>query len=372
MKILRTFLVLLFSTLTATAQRAVTHEGRPAVALENDRIEFQILTTGGAFANFILKDDPKKMSPLWDPARMSREIGKPQKPGPGTGHFLCVDGFGPTTKEEQAAGYSFHGEANKLSWETVEGSATSITQRVRLPIVQEKYQRKVSLAPGEQVVLVESELESELSFDRPILWAEHGTVGAPFLKIGKVVVDQSTIQCQTKPYKGEQAPRTFASGQNFTWPKLGKLDLRVTPAKDGVMNHIGCLMDPKREHEFITAYNTEEKLMIGYLFRRQDYAWVQHWMNYPANGMYAWGVEFGMQPYDMTKQDILALTPMFGTPTFRWLPAKSKIGTRFLMFLTKVPDGFHKVDDVRLEGGQLIIEDRRAKKTITLKASQGL
>jgi hypothetical protein len=51
------------------------------------------------------------------------------------------------------------------------------------------------------------------------------------------------------------------------------------------------------------------------------------------------------------------------------LPARSKIASSFLMFYTRVPDGFKKVDDVRLQDGSLTIEDRGAGKTIKLAAS---
>ena len=52
--------------------------------------------------------------------------------------------------------------------------------------------------------------------------------------------------------------------------------------------------------------------------------------------------------------------------------SKSTLGSSFLMFYTAVPDGFQKVDDVRLEDGRLVIEDRAAKKVITLAASRTL
>ena len=37
----------------------------------------------------------------------------------------------------------------------------------------------------------------------------------------------------------------------------------MAPATHGTMNHIGCLMTPSREHAFITALNTEQRLLIG-------------------------------------------------------------------------------------------------------------
>lgn len=373
----RTFLLFLACASLALSQKTVQHEGRDAFQLSSGKIDLVITKTGGAMASLVLTDDPKKLNPIWNPDRLGREAGMGQRQGPGLGHFLCVDGFGPTTKEEQAAGYQGHGEAHRLPMENIQGDDRSIAYNSRLPLVQEKLSRKVSVAPGEQVVLVETQLESELPFDRPILWAEHATIGAPFLGLGTVVVDQSVGRCQTKPYsETARGIRSMPGGVDFDWPVVkaqGKsYNLRTSPKNDRQMDHIGCLMDTKRDHVYVTALNTDEKLLIGYLFRRSDYAWVQHWMNYPANKMYSWGLEFGMQPYDMTKKEILALTPMFGAPTFRWLPAKSSLSTRFMMFLTKVPDGFQKVDDVRLEGGQLVIEDKKAGKKVTLASSRGL
>jgi hypothetical protein len=65
------------------------------------------------------------------------------------------------------------------------------------------------------------------------------------------------------------------------------------------------------------------------------------------------------------------MSPLFGVPTFRWLPAKSKIETRFLMFYTRVPDSFTKIDDVTLNDGKLRVVDRSGR-ALVLKASRGL
>jgi len=63
------------------------------------------------------------------------------------------------------------------------------------------------------------------------------------------------------------------------------------------------------------------------------------------------------------------LNSLFGAPTFRWLPARTKIESRFLMFYAHTPEGFHKVDDVRLENGKIIIEDHKTHQQVTLAAS---
>ena len=59
---------------------------------------------------------------------------------------------------------------------------------------------------------------------------------------------------------------------------------------------------------------------------------------------------------------------MFDAPTSRWLPAKATIRSRFLLFYARTPGEFGKVASVRLENGQIMIEDD-AKHRIALAAS---
>jgi len=94
------------------------------------------------------------------------------------------------------------------------------------------------------------------------------------------------------------------------------------------------------------------------------------WMNYTGDNRAARGMEFSTQPFDLSHREVIEASPMFGTPTFRWLPAKSKIRSRFLVFYTPAPDGFTKVDSITLTGGVLTIEDRAAAKRITLAVSR--
>jgi hypothetical protein len=113
-------------------------------------------------------------------------------------------------------------------------------------------------------------------------------------------------------------------------------------------------------------------LLLGYVFKRAEYPWLQYWGNYPATGKLARGMEFGTQPFDVSRREVVSIGTLFGVPTFRWLPAKSKITSRFLVFYTLVPPGLQKVDDVRLEYHQIVVADRSAHKEIRLPATVDL
>ena len=100
----------------AFAQSTTVFEDLPALIVSNDTLELTVMVEGGALANLILRDDPAKLSPLWNPAQIARDAGKPASFGNSRGHFVCVDGFGSASKEEQAAGLTGHGEAHSLPW----------------------------------------------------------------------------------------------------------------------------------------------------------------------------------------------------------------------------------------------------------------
>ncbi|MEK7404479.1 MAG: hypothetical protein AAB225_05175, partial [Acidobacteriota bacterium] len=349
----------------------VVFEERPGVLLANDKVELTILTQGGSLASLVLREDAGKLNPMWNPARMAREAG--QKPGGGgaLGHFVCVDGFGPVSPEEQAAGMPGHGEAHRQPWEirqfAREGRVQTLTFSARLPLVQETFTRTLRLVDGEQVIYVESTLENLLGFDRPVCWAEHATIGSPFLEPGKTVVDMPAARAKTRahPARPGKLARRLASFQDFTWPMApgvdGRLiDLRAAPENPSSIDHTTCLMDPARELAFVTALHLDKRLLLGYVFRREEYPWLQSWENYPPNLRMARGLEFSSQPFDVPRREAIQLNSLFGAPVYRWLAAKSKIGSRFLLFYARVPEGVRKIDDVRIEGGQLIIEDRAA------------
>ncbi len=361
-----------------------TFEGYPAVTLSNGKLELSVTLKGSTLANLVLLDDREKLSPLWNPMRMARELGQQPRFDGGAGHFVCVDGFGAMSAEEKAAGLPFHGEAHTQTYTTRlerEGTSTAVTLTAKLPIVQEVFTRTFRAVDGENVISVESELESLLGFDRPVNWAEHATIGSPFLEPGVTVVDLSGSRSRTRPYEqtNNNAPveRRLRPGEDFTWPMApgldGKaIDLRRTPENPHYLDHAATLLDPARELEWVTALHPKKRLIYGYVFRRSEYPWLQYWGNYPPTQKMARGLEFGTQPYDVPRREVISAGSLFDTPLFRWLPAKSKISTKFLLFYARVPEGFGKVDDIRIENHQLVIEDRSAHKQVTLAATLGL
>jgi hypothetical protein len=418
-KLIVVFIAVFFGAVafSQTASQDTTYEDLPAIELSNGKLNVTLVRQGGAIASVVLADDPDKLNPMWDPRSAGRAAGRGPQPYNGTlGHFVAVDGFGQPSAEERAAGIPQHGEAhvaNSNITPSTDANSTSITMTANLPIVEETFTRTYRLVNGENVMYVDNELESLVGFDRPVIWAEHATIAAPFLKPGATTITLSGTRSQNRDYtatnpagrgnnpganapgrnanaggppganapagagRGAQTQRRLAPGKDFTWPMAPGLngemvDLSIIPEDPHFVDHAATLMDPGRDLEFVAALNTEKRLAYGYVFRREDYPWIQHWHNWPSVAGLTTGMEFGTTPYDMPRHDVIEMSPLFGTPTYRWLRAKGKIESHFIAFYTHVPEGFHKIDDIRLDNGEIVVEDRSDHKQITLAASRGL
>jgi hypothetical protein len=353
-------------------------EGRPAVVLSNNKLELTVLKLGGSFASIVLRDDPEKLNPLWNPVRFARESGQKEPEGAGLGHFLCVDGFGPVSPEERAAGLPGHGEAHTREWEpksyAKRGNTLEFSFSMRLPLVQEDLTRTVRMVDGENVIYVETELENLLAFDRPVCWAEHATIGSPFLKPGVTAVDLPAVRSKTRPYVSGRGSHRLASGEEFVWPNApgvdgGTVDVRTAPLNPSSGDHTASLMDPSRKYVFVTAVEPERRLILGYLFKPEEFPWVQSWEAYPPTLRLARGLEFSTQPFDVPRREAIRTGSLFDAPTYRWLPARSRIRASFLMFFARTPEGMRQVDDVRLENGKLTVEDQSTGRTLVLDVS---
>jgi hypothetical protein len=378
------FVLSAFTTALMFAQVPSTTNfgGQPGTILSNGKLQIVVLTKGGSIASVVMSDDPEKLNPMWN------TLGRGGDFNGINGHFVAVDGFGQSSAEERAAGLGQHGEGHTLEYKAKperNGNISTLTLTGLMPIVQENFTRAYTVVDGENVVYVDSKLENLMGFDRPINWAEHATIQAPFVEPGKLTFYISGTRSQNRPYaaaatgggRGGGTVRRIVSGADFTWPTSPGLDgnpvdMSVVPENPHYVDHTATLMDPVRRLEWVAALSSSRQSIYGYIFRREDYPWLQTWDNYPTVAGLVHGLEFGTQPYDLGRRIITDNGPLFGTPVWRWLPAKSTIESHFLLFYAHVPQGFTKVDSLELQNGQIAIEDRTARKKITLAASRGL
>lgn len=355
----------------------IRYRDRRAVAIENSHLRLTVLLEGGHIAEIL--DKKSGVNPLWSPPWPSIEPSTydPKKhTGYGgdaeskllagiMGHNLCVDIFGGPSAEEAAAGLTVHGEASVARYDITAG-ADELLQRASLPQAQLNVERRIKLRSASPVVEISESVENLTATDRPIAWTEHVTLGPPFLEKGATQFRASATR--SKVFEGDfGADGHMKAGAEFDWPhvplaKGGHEDLRVftnRPASTGFSTH---LMDPHRDTAYFLAFSPASRVVFGYVWKRADFPWLGIWEENFSRETGPWnrksltrGMEFGASPIPETRKEMITRGSLFGVPAFRWIPAKTKVETRYRVAFapaTEVPDAlvWSAADEVGFAG----------------------
>ena len=329
---------------------ATTFHGRRAHSIENSSIRVTVLEEGGHIAEIL--DKATGVSPLWIPPWPSIEpstYDRAKHPGYGAdseskllagimGHNLCLDIFGGTSDEEAAAGLTVHGEASIARY-AIEGGAESLRMRAQFPIAQFAFERQIRLV-GRNVEIRES-LENLSAADRPTAWTQHVTLGPPFLEKGRTEFRASATRAKVIENDFSGGKGYMKIGAEFDWPNVpriggGHADLRVYTATPVSAGYTSQLLDPHRDTAYFTAFSPTTRVAFGYVWRRADFPWLGIWEENYSRTIPPWngktmtrGMEFGASPFPEPRRQMIERGGMFGVPGYRWIPAKSRVETRY-------------------------------------------
>jgi len=325
------------------------YNSRRAAAIENRYLYVTVLQEGGHIATIL--DKATGTNPLWTPpwrstapSKFGPEVYQEYGCGPESrllagimGHHVCLDLFGAPSAEEFAAGLGVHGEAAVALYEIDEGQ-TTLTMRAELPLTQLVFERRLALE--DRILRIRETVENFTSFDRPIAWTQHVTLGPPFLQKGVTQFRASATRSRTLEYDFGPGDR-LATAADFEWPHAplrggGWDDLRVITSAESSCAFTSHLMDPGREQAFFAAWSPASRLVFGYVWKQSDFPWMGIWEENHSRASVPWngqtltrGLEFGVSPVPESRRAMLQRGALFGVPTYRWLPAKSRIEVEY-------------------------------------------
>jgi hypothetical protein len=362
-------------TQTAVERSADILDGRAGCRIYADWGQVGVLEGGGHICELILNSVPR-INPLWkppwttidpdaySPGRRSRIYGPPPdgKLLAGiAGHSLSFDHFGPPSKEETAAGLATHGEAPCTKW-TIKKDSGGLHCGCVLREAQISFGRTIALNSTNPVVYCEERAENLGAYDRPISWNEHVTFGPPFLECGTTIFDMPGTRAKVCPLAFSE--RIFLQPDaEFTWPDAPKKDgsrsnLRTMP-DERYGHYTTQLLEPELDLAFISACNPRLRLLVVYVFRREDFPWVGNWEERNNRTSAPWkgktfcrGMEFSTTPFAISRRETLDQGPLFGEKTYRWLPSRSTLSVRYVIMLFMTPEHFTGVTRVSIERGR--------------------
>jgi hypothetical protein len=293
------------------------------------------------------------------------------------GHMICFPHFVPASPEERKNGLGGHGEAQAVEWsETkpaiIDADGVMFFYAANLPKTNHRIERIVSLRSGETAVHVEETVENLTAYDRPFNRDQHATFGAPFVAAGKNVLDMSGAKGLTDPRR--TADGVWLAGREFQWPDVSSargesVNLRPFRAVPGGSAYTPVQADAARPVGWFTFYNTDDELLVGYLFPTSDHPWIIDWQNQPradSTDGTARGIEFGTSPFDEGLRASVERAQLLGTSSYRWIAAGQRLTTRFTIFLAQVPAGFAGVQDIRPAGPRITMTERGSGRQLTI------
>jgi hypothetical protein len=356
--------------------------------LENGRMRLSTLPGGGFIGEVrFLSDDPKKsVNPMrvphyqtidpytYDIARDGNLYGtgiQRRLMSGYMGHFLCFPQFAASSPAEFRQDYGQHGEAIAVEWkmEKVDNRKDGVTlwYAADLPKTNYRVERAITLPADETVAYVEESVENMAPYDRPMQWTQHVTFGPPFLELGKTFVDGSVAKVVVR--RGQE------DAAEDTWPQIKDAAGRATDLRTFSGRSSTLLMDASKPKTWFTMYNAEYPVLIGYVLESKPNQWVYDWQENqrvtekPWDGkVIARAICIGDSVIEGVRHAV-ERGSMLGVPTYSWIEARQRRTQRYAIFLAEVPPGFKGVSALRMENGQIVIEERGTGKTTAIKSA---
>jgi hypothetical protein len=95
-------------------------------------------------------------------------------------------------------------------------------------------------------------------------------------------------------------------------------------------------MDPGRPVAYFVAFSPSLQLAFGYVWRQADFPWMGIWEENHSRAAAPWagktltrGLEFGVSPMPETRRAMIDRRALFGVPTYRWIPARTKVEVEY-------------------------------------------
>ncbi len=350
---------ILIWALTATGCESATVAddlNKKVVTIENKQIQLEITLAGGMFTGFVIKENP--VNPFaW--ALTTEQMPENNKPFVFKGHFLCAGRWGAPTQGEIEAGIPHNGEVNSVVWDITENQVLpdgshQLVMACKTSLEKLDVKRTITMPDEGSWFYVEETFMNHLPIGRPVNFVQHVTVSSPFLTSDMLVNTNASYGFDQETGWGKY------EDSYFSWP-AGRLvsgeevDLQRVDTQTGfVTSHIFPETDSLG---WITAWNPDHKLLLGYIFRTKDYPWLNYWNHWNEGKPYVRGLEFGTtgagEPYGQLLKDN---NHFFGVPYFEYLDAGEYSNKSWLSFQVGGDMDIAGVKNISVVGDQLLLE----------------
>lgn len=319
--------------------------------IENRLVSLGIDMNGGAFTRFSYHGS--KVNPL------SFRFSKRQMPAVNRrgasfkGHFLCAGRWGAPSMGERKAGVPYHGEAANDVWQLDEKKSRKIVMSTQGKKECLIIKRTVQLHSSQPVWHCHEEITNTSSLGRLFNIVQHPTIASPFLDADTRVFCNADRGFHSERYEEPVLwGTTWPRGLN-TWRQRVRLDKSNT-GDTGVYSFVVKRSDPLG---WIAAYSPKHNLLLGYVWVRRDYPWINIWQHYIDSGIKYRGLEFGTTGVHQSFNKIIAnrRIEIFDESVSDYLDAGTRTHKVYMSYLLRVNLGIEKITNAFIDRGCVCI-----------------
>lgn len=339
--------------------------------LDSPAAQLVIDPAGGAIIDFHLSG--QDLNPLtwdsWNPAN-AKPGDKPSSLRT-KGHFVCLDRWGPPNEADKALGIGPHGEAPRSQW-TVDqpaqdaGDHVSAVMSVKMPLAGMTARREIKLLKSGAVFSVRETVINENTHGRIYNVVQHPSIGLPFLSTETLVDTNAT--------RGVIHGRDLHDESTaIQWPSA--TDSKGAPVD---LRHVDGLGDPvmssfiiEDEYGWATAASPDKGLLIGYLWKKADYPWLNLWRRSVNGKVFSLGLEFGTTGLEEPFADLVKQGSLLGWPLFNYVDTKDSASLQYACFLMPIPADFTGVEKLTYDGKAIVVKPLAANQPdITIETGE--
>jgi hypothetical protein len=186
---------------------------------------------------------------------------------------------------------------------------------------------------------------------------QHVTIGPPFL-------DKSTL-FDINAEKGFENKEDGSLNQEepvFRWPQADHNGQGINLRQFIVEwpRVISFVYSKNEKYAWVTACNPDKNLLLGYLWKTEEYPWINFWRSMENNVPVAFGMEFGTTGLHEPFPVIAKKGKIFDRNLYDFIDAGEIITKSYATFLTKVPEDYKGVDKIEVTSSSLIIKEKKS------------
>ncbi|WP_336516702.1 hypothetical protein [Pollutibacter soli] len=335
---------------------------RREIILHNPATRLQIALDGGAITDFHLTSD--NINPLTFRFSKDQMPVRNKNGAAYQGHFLCLGRWGEPSPGEKAAGLPDHGQFANQEWQSDDSTSLYVHMSAGSKLEGLSVDRKITLDPEQSIYVCTETVHNPTPLGKVYNMVQHPTIAAPFLN------EQTRVYCNAERgfhFLHHKEIEQFSS----TWPMarmdiLSETDMRSSlPSVTSVHSYV---VDESDEWGWILAWSPVSKLLLGYIWKRSEYPWINLWRDYHEGAIRYRGLEFGTSGVHQPFSEIMTTGcfEVFGQKTFDYIDAGEFKTRKYWSFLVR--PSFEILDEITLniEGRQLTIISGNEKISILL------